>query len=164
MEQPVMPDPTYTPIKMCSDTSNHVNHQWLFGGQYFRCPGIKNISSLDKIKLSSDLGKYDDAAFDFMTKCGLEPTPDAIGQLTEVFLPCLRIMCERGYDPEGKTWRSHGWRGNLFYFLAKAGRAKQKAWIRGRYDEDSIRDAINYGGFYLRCNREDPWGEYGDPE
>src|SRR5258708_14130445 len=51
-----------------------------------------------------------DAAERFMKECGLSPTHDAIEQLTDAFLPSLRIMCDRGYDPNGATWREPGWR------------------------------------------------------
>lgn len=99
----------------------------------------------------------------YLRSCGLEPTPDAIAQLRDAFLPCLRIMCERGYDPNGSTWGAHGWRGNLFYVKAKIERAWQKSWVRGHPDTDSITDAINFAGFYLRGLNDPPWGEWGPP-
>jgi hypothetical protein len=101
---------------------------------------------------------------DFLRDCGLEPTPDAIGQLTAVFIPALEIMCRRGYDPNGLTWREAGWRGQLLEIRKKAHRLWHRSWLRGAYDADSAIDLVNYAGFYyrLRCEGK-PWGEWGEP-
>lgn len=105
-----------------------------------------------------------DAAFSFMQSCGIDPTPDAVGQLVEVFIPCLRIMSERPYDPDGSTWRAHGWRGCLWSAKGKMERLWFLAWRRGIIHEDSAADAINFLGFYLRSIHNDPpWGEWGPP-
>lgn len=102
-----------------------------------------------------------DAAYTFMKDCGLDPTEDAVGQLTEAFLPCLRIMCQRGYDPQGRTWRQAGRLGALADMRKKFFRLWERAWIRGGTHDDSAYDLINYTGFYLRIQGR--WGEWGEP-
>lgn len=105
-----------------------------------------------------------DAAFDFMRKLGLDPTPDAIGQLSGPFAEALRIMCERGYDREGRTWKVKGWRGLVHDILNKANRLKFHSWDHSRFDGDSAIDLINGAGFYWRQNNEGPeWGDWGIP-
>lgn len=106
-----------------------------------------------------------EAASKFMIECGLEPTPDAIGQLTEAFLPCLRIMCERGYAPDGSTWRAEGWRGMLWKAYDKMERLWYHSWVNGRLHDDSVFDGINYLGFYWRSRvgGGDGWGKRGAP-
>jgi hypothetical protein len=102
------------------------------------------------------------AAVLFMKHCGLKPTPDAIYQLSEVFLPCLRIMCERPWDPDGGTWRSSGRMGILTDIRKKFERLWERGWRYGKRHDDSAYDLINYLGFYLRSSRSH-WGEWGDP-
>lgn len=105
-----------------------------------------------------------EAAYDFMHKIGLDPTPDAIGQLAGPFAHALRIMCERGYDREGQTWRIKGWRGQVDNILDKAGRLRFHSWLHRRFDGDSAIDLINFSGFYWRMrNQGKPWGERGEP-
>lgn len=105
-----------------------------------------------------------DAADQFMRSCGLDPTEDAVGQLTEAFLPCLKIMCERGYDEEGRTWRAEGWRGMLWKGRDKSDRIWWHGWRHGRFHADSVLDAINYFGYYYRIGHQgDPWGTRGEP-
>jgi hypothetical protein len=103
-------------------------------------------------------------AFTFLSGCGLNPTPDAIDQLAEAFLPALRIICERGYDPEGATWRRGGWRGLLLEIDKKRDRLWHRSWLHSRFDPDSSLDGINYNGFYyrLKCSGM-PWGTRGEP-
>jgi hypothetical protein len=105
-----------------------------------------------------------EAAYDFMHKIGLDPTPDAIGQLAGPFAEALRIMCERGYDREGRTWRDKGWRGLVHDILNKAGRIRFHSWSHSRFDPDSAIDIINFGGFYWRQRNNGPrWGTWGEP-
>jgi hypothetical protein len=105
-----------------------------------------------------------DAAFDFLQKIGLTPTPDAIGQLAGPFAEALTVMCERGYDRRGRTWRGHGWRGQVHDILDKAVRLRFHSWSNRRFDADSATDLINFSGFYWRLRNEGPaWGEWGDP-
>lgn len=116
-------------------------------------------------------GKHEDqadtirqAAMQFMSSCGLEPTSDSLDQLTFAFLPALRIMCERGYDPNGQTWKRKGWRGLVCDILNKAGRLKFHSWTNNDFDPDSAADIINFAGFYYRMQNEGaPWGEWGEP-
>ena len=99
----------------------------------------------------------------YMLDCGLRPTPDAIAQLDEVFLPCLTIMCRRGYDPDGGTWRAEGWRGMLWKIRDKSDRLWYHGWLRGIFHPDHAPDMINYLGFYMRAERDKPWGTRGAP-
>ena len=101
-----------------------------------------------------------DAAYSFLAACGLTPTPDAVGQLTQVFLKCLRIMCERGYEPNGQLWRTAGKLGALADVRKKFFRLWNRAWHRRLPHDDSAIDLINYVGFYLRCE-DTGWGDWG---
>jgi hypothetical protein len=106
----------------------------------------------------------EEAAAQFMDLCGLTPTVDSVNQLVEAFLPALRIMIERGYDPNGDTWIKTGWRGLVWNILGKAGRIRFHSWRNGDFDGDSAIDLINFGGFYYRLgNTGEPWGDWGDP-
>lgn len=100
----------------------------------------------------------------FMESLGMTPTPDAIDQLLLAFVPALRIMIERGYDPNGATWREGGWRGILHEMRKKMSRLWFYSWIHGTFHADSGLDMINYGGFYVRlaCSGM-PWGSWGEP-
>lgn len=101
----------------------------------------------------------------FLREMGMEPTTDALAQLAIAFVPCLRIVSERGYHPEGNTWREGGWRGIMTDIHKKAQRLWYRGWIRGQYDGDSATDLINFCGFYIRQgNQGKPWGEWGSPE
>ena len=107
-----------------------------------------------------------------MLDCGLNPTPDAIGQLVHAFLPSLGIMCgvnpdgtkRERYDPNGKTWRAEGWRGMLWKIRDKSDRLWFHGWRQGRLVVDHPHDMINYLGFYIRLDHKgDPWGKRGAP-
>jgi hypothetical protein len=98
----------------------------------------------------------------FMRHCGLTPTPDAVRQLSQVFLPCLKIMCERPWSPEGETWRKSGRMGILTDIRKKFERLWERGWIYGKRHDDSAYDLINYLGMYLRSG-ESQWGEWGSP-
>jgi hypothetical protein len=105
------------------------------------------------------------AAEEYLARIGLQPTPDAIGQLTEVFLPCLRIMCDpdHPWDPNGATWR----RGGIFAVLTDARkkweRFWERTWTHGKRHDDSGFDLINFVGFVMRAKPESRWGEWGEP-
>ena len=109
---------------------------------------------------------YEEAAEQFLRACGLIPTEDAVSQLSDVFLVCLRIMCERGYDSRGATWQAAGWRGQLFEMRKKLERVWWRSWKNGIRAPDSAWDLINYSGFYLRANAwnepGDGWGRWGE--
>jgi hypothetical protein len=98
----------------------------------------------------------------FMIACGLEPTPDAVEQLSKVFLRCLKIMCERPWDPDGGTWRQSGILGVLTDIRKKFMRLWERGWKNGKRHDDSAFDLINYIGFYLR-SEDNGWGEWGNP-
>lgn len=105
-----------------------------------------------------------DAAYDYLRRLGLDPTPDAVDQLSGPFAIALTIMCERGYDPQGTTWISKGWKGLVHDILNKAGRLKYNSWRYNRFDGDSAIDLINFAGFYWRNkNKGSKWGELGEP-
>jgi hypothetical protein len=103
-----------------------------------------------------------DAAVEFLDRCSLEATPDAIDQLTEVFLPCLRIMCERPWSPDGATWRKSGVLGILSDVRKKFERLWERGWKNSVRHDDSAFDLINFVGFYLR-SEDNRWGEWGEP-
>ena len=105
-------------------------------------------------------------AREFLELIGIgNPTPDAVEQLTDVFVPCLEIMCERGYDPTGASWRSGGWRSQLVDIRKKFTRLWFHAWIKGRFVKDHPIDMINYLGYFIRLEMKgEPWGDWGEPE
>lgn len=104
------------------------------------------------------------AAQHFFSDVGLPLVPDAIEQLVEAFLPALKIICERGYHPEGNTWKEAGWRGILTDIKKKSNRLWYRSWIKGGFDKDSARDLINFAGFYIRLqNKGEEWGSWGPP-
>jgi hypothetical protein len=108
-----------------------------------------------------------DAAHEFFDRVCLDPTPDAIEQLVRVFLPCLRIICERGYDRDGRAWKEQGWRGQLFEVMKRARRLEFFGWRRRGLHKDSAIDIINYAGFLIRQyedHPDKPWGEFGEPD
>jgi hypothetical protein len=70
-----------------------------------------------------------DIAQRFMDDMGMVPTPDAISQLVEVFVPCLRIMCERGYADDGSTWQAAGRLGILADIRKKFTRLWRDGWM-----------------------------------
>ena len=106
-----------------------------------------------------------DAIDEFFKAMELTPTPDAREQLISVFVPCLEIMCSRGYDPDGATWREGGWRSQLVDIRKKFSRLWFHGWIRGEFRPDHGFDLINYVGYYQRLAMGGkPWGSWGQPE
>ncbi len=121
-----------------------------------------NINYVTENSVQGD--RYEDCRL-FLLNAGLEPTPDAIMQLRDAFLPALEIICTRGYDPDGKTWKLRGWRGMVHDILDKAERLKFHSWQHSRFHKDSAIDIINFAGFYVRLeNQGDPWGTWGNPD
>jgi hypothetical protein len=106
-----------------------------------------------------------DAAITYLEAVGLDATPDAVEQLNLVFRRCLTIMCHRGWDPEGGTWRQAGALGALADCRKKFMRLWERAWRNGARHDDSAIDLINYLGFYLRSDPQSEvrWGEWGEP-
>lgn len=145
-----MPPPVTSACGCPQDAFYHTSYCKIFPGQ---------------IKGEENVAEYEtpmDAAYTFMKGVGLDPTPDAVSQLTEVFLPCLRIMCERPWDPNGKTWRKSGRLGVLSDARKKWERIWERLWIHGKAHDDSVFDGINYLGFVLR-SEDNGWGEWGQP-
>lgn len=106
---------------------------------------------------------YYEKAEAFLKDVGLDdPTPDAIRQLTQAFLPALQIMCERNY---GEAWKDGGWRGLVYEMRKKMDRVWHRSWLGSLFDADSGLDMINYAGFYyrMRCQGR-PWGTKGEPD
>jgi hypothetical protein len=103
------------------------------------------------------------AARNFLEACCLTPTPDAIEQLVQVFLPCLEIMCERPWAPDGSTWRQSGIYGALTDARKKWDRFWERTWKHGKRHDDSVFDLINYAGFVLRSDPDSGWGNWGPP-
>jgi len=108
----------------------------------------------------------EEAAVRFLDDCSLEPTQDAIEQLTEAFLPALAIMCQRGYDPNGANWKSMGWRGLLQEMHKRWKRIHANSWKRRRFDPNNTVDLINYSGYLLRSRMSNiaEWGDIGVPD
>jgi hypothetical protein len=104
------------------------------------------------------------AAQQFLQEVGVEPTPDAVDQLLEAFVPALAIIAERGYDKNGQSWKRTGWRAQLFEVLKRADRLHFNSWRHGRHDRNNGLDIINYAGFYIRTGGAgEPWGIWGEP-
>ena len=112
---------------------------------------------------NSNIRADQEAAEAFLESVGLiDPTPDMIGQLLEVFVPCLKIMYERGYDPTGATWREGGWRSQLVDIRKKFSRLWRHGWLQGKFVPDHGLDLINYTAFYQRMEMKgEPWGNWG---
>jgi hypothetical protein len=112
-----------------------------------------------------DTGELMKAADVFMRVAGLAPTEDAIAQLCDAFVPALRIMCERGYDPKGGTWKEGGYMPILIELRKKVMRLWFRCWRRGEspWLSDSTVDLINYGGMAMRSAGLRPWGKWGAP-
>jgi hypothetical protein len=89
-------------------------------------------------------------------------TPDSVGQLVDVFVPCLRIMVERGYEPEGKLWRRVGLFGVMTDIWKKFDRYWYRTWHLGIRHDDSGFDLINFTGFSLRTDPNVRWGVLGE--
>jgi hypothetical protein len=111
-----------------------------------------------------------DAAYDYMRKVGLTPTPDAIGQLAGPFTAALEIICTRGYNQAGEDltavpfWSVRGWKGIVHDILDNALRLKLFSWRRNDFYDNGAVDIINFAGFYLRRKCQGPkWGEIGEP-
>jgi hypothetical protein len=93
-------------------------------------------------------------------------TPDAVGQLVDVFLPCLRIMCDREghpWGPEGELWRAAGILNLTGDVYKKHERFQYRLWTRGAMHEDSGFDLINFVGFCLRSDPDSRFGARGEP-
>jgi hypothetical protein len=90
-------------------------------------------------------------------------TPDAVGQLVEVFIPCLRIMVERGYEPNGELWRRAGVLGIIWDVRKKFERLWYRTWTLGKRHDDSGFDLINFTGMLLRVNPDSRFGDAGEP-
>jgi hypothetical protein len=106
-----------------------------------------------------------EASRNFLEEILLVPTPDAVDQLAEAFVPCLEIMCKRGYDPNGATWRKNGWRGTLWEMWKRMQRLLYMSWENDRYDLNDAIDLTNFTAFYIRFkNQGPPFGQMGNPK
>jgi hypothetical protein len=106
-------------------------------------------------------------ASQYLRDSGLIPNSDAIEQLADVFLPCLAIICQRGYANDGSTWQAGGWKGLLHELIKKMDRVQYFDWHRSMPEKSlkEIPDIINYAGMYQRSRYElRPWGTlFGEP-
>lgn len=124
------------------------------------------MPSTDQVHVSINVVDEKKAARDFMTACGVEYTQDAVDQLALVFLPCLRIMCDREGHPwagDGSTWRESGIFGVLTDARRKWGRFWYRTWTMGKRHDDSGLDLINFVGFVMRADPNSRWNEWGEP-
>jgi hypothetical protein len=103
-----------------------------------------------------------EACVSFLQAVGIEDNPDATQQLQQVFLPCLRIMNERPWSPDGSTWKRSGVLGILTDVRKKFERLWERGWKHGVRHDDSALDLINYLGMYMR-SEDNRWGEWGEP-
>lgn len=104
------------------------------------------------------------AAIRFLDECSLQTTPDAIDQLVDAFLPCLTVICGRGYDPQGANWRAMGWRGLLMEMHKRLNRMLYRSWKHSKHDANNAIDLVNYTGYYLRLQNKGPaFGDIMDP-
>ena len=101
---------------------------------------------------------------EYLRACGLEPSDDAVAQLTEVFLPAVALMCGRA-PLRGQIWTQSGWRGALYEARKKMHRLWYSWWEGDGSDDDSALDLLNYLGFSIRARNAgiSAWGEYGEP-
>jgi hypothetical protein len=114
--------------------------------------------------------KARDAAYDYMRRIGLDPTPDAIGQLAGPFTAALEIICTRGYNPPDEDpeiehfWAARGWKGLVHDIMDNALRLRLFSWKRNEFYPNGAVDIINFAGFYLRLKcKGTKWGEIGEP-
>lgn len=108
------------------------------------------------------------AAHEFMTDMfGADGyTSDSVGQLVEVFLPCLRIMNDKEHHPwpeDGALWRKAGILPVMIFARAKWERYWERTWRRGIRHDDSGFDCINFLGFSMRADPSSRFGELGEP-
>jgi hypothetical protein len=105
------------------------------------------------------------AAYSYLKAVGLDPTPDAIGQLSGPFTAALEIMCKRGYSPDGSFWKIRGWKGIVQHIMDNAFRIRYHSWRASRFYPNGALDMMNFAGFYYRMGCEgDKWGELGPPD
>jgi hypothetical protein len=93
-------------------------------------------------------------------------TPDSIGQLVDVFVPCLRIMCDREghpWGPNGELWRSAGVLNLTGDVYKKHERFQYRLWTMGIMHKDSGFDLINFIAFCLRSDPNSRFGVRGEP-
>lgn len=90
-------------------------------------------------------------------------TPDSVGQLVDVFVPCLRIMVERGYEPTGALWRKAGVLGIIWDVRKKFERLWFRTWTQGIRHDDSGFDLINFTGMLMRADPNSRFGDAGEP-
>jgi len=111
-----------------------------------------------------------DAAYAYLEAVGLQPSLDAVEQLSGPFTLALAIISERGYtrpedDEDGKFfWQMRGWKGLVHDILDNAFRLLHFSWRQDQYYENGAVDIINFAGFYMRLKNKGPkWGEMGEP-
>jgi hypothetical protein len=139
------------------------DNEWRHPDLYDEAEVNRRLDEIHGVDSPADDIDLQEAAQDFMYKMGMTPTPDATGQLLEVFVPCLRIMCERGYDPTGGLWRKAGVLGIIWDVRKKFERLWYRTWTLGKRHDDSGFDLINFTGMLLRSNPDSRFGDAGEP-
>lgn len=86
--------------------------------------------------------------------------PDVVGQLVEVFIPCLRIMVDHDW---GELWRGAGLQSVMDQLKSKFDRYWERTWTKGERHADSGFDLINIAAFTLRQDPDNIWGNRGRP-
>ena len=160
------PDPNHTPEVMAVEIEEAKKklRAAVRGDDAWRHPDLA-VDEYDQIMQKSPLDDIDaqEAAEEFMEQMGMTPTPDAVGQLLEAFVPCLRIMCERGYEPNGALWRKAGIFGVLWDVRKKFERLWYRTWTLGIRHDDSAFDLMNFVGMLVRVDPNSRFGDAGEP-
>ncbi len=124
-----------------------------------------HIPDREEVNMAAPMPVEYEAAHEFMSKLfGADGyTPDSVGQLVQVFIPCLRIMVERGYEPHGRLWQRAGVLGAIWDVRKKFERFWFRTWTLGKRHDDSGFDLINHTGFTMRADPDSRFGDAGEP-
>jgi hypothetical protein len=158
------PDPDHMPgfmVEEIEDAKSKLRAA-VRGDDQWRHPDLYEHYHPGEVPVDDDYAHHLNAEA-FMRTMDMEPTPDAVGQLLEVFVPCLRIMCDRGYDPTGGLWRKAGVLGIIWDVRKKFERLWYRTWTLGIRHDDSGFDLINFTGFLLRADPDSRFGDAGEP-
>jgi len=136
------------------------------GDDAWRHPDLTDVlPDREEVNMAAPIPVEYEAAHEFMAKLfGPEGyTPDSVGQLVQVFVPCLRIMVERGYEPHGRLWQRAGVLGTIWDVRKKFERFWFRTWTLGVRHDDSGFDLINHTGFTMRADPDSRFGDAGEP-
>jgi hypothetical protein len=132
------------------------------GDDYWRHPDLPEYDNEPEVNEAAPMPLAYQAAHQFLsTMFGPEGyPPDAVGQLVEVFLPCLQIMVDHNW---GELWRGAGLQSIMDSMKSKFDRYWERTWVQGNRHADSGFDLINVTGFSLRQDPSVIWGNRGKP-